>query len=162
MEKNSLKKQYKDNSLEELFRPLPMPEPSRVVSKPTPQPKPQPKAQAPVAVTRMSKENPEMLSAFNKKYSEIIKSGHLKGEDYDSAKALFKERWEADREGRKIRPRPGSPLDIAAREEGYGRTVYRKREPGEYDIKPNKDQSPADRARATGRLSESLAKLKID
>ena len=157
MEKNSLKKQYKDNSLEELFRPLPMPEPSRVVSKPTPQPKPQPKVQAPVAKSRNT-ENDALVEAFNKKYGEL----NLRGKDYDEQMALFKERWEAEQAGQKMPVRPGSALDRMAREEGYGRTVYRKRKPGEYDIKPNKDQSPADRARATGRLSESLAKLRID
>lgn len=158
MEKNSLKKQYKDNSLEELFRPLPMPETSRVASKPTPQPKPQPKmVQSPVE-KRRNTENSALVEAFNKKYGVL----NLKGKDYDEQMALFKERWEAEQAGQKMPVRPGSALDRMAREEGYGKTTWRKTRSDEYGDKPDNDQSPAAKARRMEALNRSLQKLKID
>ncbi len=125
-------------------------------AKPKPQAKPQPEpVQVPVAKSSNA-EKSALVEAFNKKYGAIIKSGDLKGEDYDNAMAMFKERWDADQEKRKVRPTPGSPLERMAREEAYGKTVYRKRQPGEYDIKPDDDQSPEARAARMERLSKSL------
>jgi len=77
----------------------------------------------------------------------------------DNAMAMFKERWEDDQEGRKVRPTPGSPLDRMARQEGYGKTVWRKREKDEYDTKPSDDQSPEARARRIEALNRSWNKV---
>ncbi len=124
----------------------------------TQKPQPQIKLQPKEAESSYKKSDPErdsLLSAFNEKYG-VLK---LQGKDYDNQMALFKERWEADKEKRKIRPTPGSPLERMAREEAYGKTNSRKREQGE-DMKPDSDQSPEARARRVDALSKSLAKLK--
>jgi hypothetical protein len=103
---------------------------------PTPQQqsKPQPKD-----VEAPSKKNvPErdaLLSAFNEKYGVL----NLKGKEYDETLARFSEKWNADKEGRKIVPREGSPLG-----------------------KTNRSHTPAkDKESATDRKSSSLASLKF-
>jgi len=128
-------------------------------AKPKPQAKPQPeRSESRVAKSRNA-ENSALVEAFNKKYGAIIKSGDLKGEDYDNAMALFKERWEAEQAGQKMPVRPGSALDRMARQEGYGKTVWRKREKDEYDTKPSDDQSPEARARRIEALNRSWNKV---
>lgn len=98
-----------------------------------PQTKPQPKK-----VEATPKKDPErdaLLSAFNEKYGIL----NLKGKERDDALAIFKEKRDADKEGRKIVPREGSPL---------GRT----------------DKSPTtskDKEGAMDRKSRSLASLKV-
>jgi len=101
--------------------------------KPQPQAKPQPKE-----VEATPKKDPErdaLLSAFNEKYGIL----NLKGKEYNDAMARFSEKWNADKEGRKIVPREGSPLG-----------------------KTNRSHTPAkDKEGAMDRKSSSLASLKF-
>lgn len=143
MEKDSLKKSYQnrnngnqdivgyftDGSSGDFLKNLK----EKDAVKPQPQAKPQPKD-----VKAAPKKDPErdaLLSAFNEKYGIL----NLKGKDRADALNLFEEKWNADKEGRKIVPREGSPL---------GRT--------------NKSHTPAkDKEGAMDRKSSSLASLKF-
>lgn len=101
------------------------------VVKPQPQVKPQPKE-----VESAPKKDPErdaLLSAFNEKYGIL----NLKGKDRADAFNRFEEKWNADKEGRKIVPREGSPLG-----------------------KTNRSHTPA-KEDAMDRKSRSLASLKV-
>ena len=138
--------------------------------KPQPQAKPQPKkseapAQKPTSqkssLTEGYKEKKEWEKAYDEKYGILKGSAlELKGQELENSKAMFKESWEAKEEGRPIRVRPGSPLDKEAREEGYGKLNWRRREPEEKSsYKIDDDQSPEARKRRMDALSRGLAKL---
>jgi hypothetical protein len=130
-------------------------------SKPQPQAKPQPKKyEAPAPSQKNNPEKDSLVTAYKKAFDEKYGVLNLKGQELENAEAMFKESWEAKEEGRPIRPRPGSPLDKRAREEGYGKLNFRRREPGEKpSYKIDDDQSPEARKRRMDALSGSLAKL---
>jgi hypothetical protein len=135
-----------------------------------PQAKPQPKkseapAQKPTSqkssLTEGYKEKKEWEEAYDKEYGILKGSAlELKGQELENSKAMFKESWEARAEGRPIPVRPGSQLDKEAREEGFGKLFWRRKEPGEKSsYKIDDDQSPEARKRRMDALSGSLAKL---